>query len=81
MKRAPEWDTEEFEVLIDNPDVSAQDVSSLLPQRTPGAVEVVRQGLHSFHTGGNVSMLSKMMLRRLEERQGSVTCPVCRKRF
>lgn len=81
MMRAPNWSETEFETLISSPQLSSQQLADLLPQRTDGAVEVVRQGLHSYHTGGNTSMLSKMMLQRLDTKHDSVTCPICETRF
>jgi hypothetical protein len=40
-------------------------------------VGVVRAGIHAFHRGGNVSMLSRMMRRILEHRDERGECPVC----
>ena len=79
MTRVPAWDAEEFETLLEHADLNNETMAELLPRRSVGAVEVVRQGVHAYHRGGNTSMLSQVMLQRLE--RGSVTCPVCRVRF
>lgn len=81
MVRAPDWRIEEFEIVLENSHLSSEELAQLLPQRTRGAVEIIRQGIHSFHLGRNVSMLSKMMLRRLEEKDQSLICPICGKTF
>lgn len=77
MVQAPDWSIEEFEILLNNNNVSGKELAQQLPQRTPDAIEVVRQALHSFHLGSNVSMLSKMMLRRLEGDRRPLTCAIC----
>jgi hypothetical protein len=81
MTRAPDWSSEEFETLISNAHLSNKELTHLLPGRTEGAIDVVRQAIHSFHTGGNTSMLSKMMRQRLETKQQPITCPICRTKF
>ena len=48
-----------------------------LPTRSAGAIDIVRAGIHSFHTGGDTSMLSQMMRERLGDRSRPVTCPKC----
>jgi len=77
MTRAPNWSIEEFDTVLNNSNLDSLELAQQLPRRTPGAIEAVRQGIHSFHTGGDLSLLSKMMLRRLKERQEQVTCAVC----
>ena len=81
MTRAPDWSVEEFDTVLNNSNLDSLELAQQLPRRTPGAIEVVRQGIHSFHTGGNLSLLSKMMLRRLKEKQEQVTCAICGVRF
>lgn len=81
MVRAPDWSIEQFETVLKNSHLSSEESSRLLPQRSRDAVEIIRQGIHSFHLGRNVSMLSKMMLRRLEEKDQSLICPICGKTF
>jgi hypothetical protein len=78
--RAPDWTPGEFETLLQHSESDDQAVAELLPERSMGAVGVVRQGIHAYHREGmNRSMLSEMMIHRLG--QGSVTCPVCRTRL
>jgi hypothetical protein len=77
MKRAPEWTSDEFEILLKSPALSADDFQLRLPKRTPGAIQIVRRGIHVFHMGKNYSMLSKMMVRRLEGDTGGLVCPIC----
>jgi len=77
MTRAPNWSIEEFDTLLNNSNLDSLELAQQLPRRTPGAIEVVRVGIHSFHAGGDLSFLSKMMLRRLKEKQEQVTCTVC----
>jgi len=77
MTRALNWSIEEFDTLLNNSNLDSLELAQQLARRTPGAIEVVRQGIHSLHTGGDLSLLSKMMLRRLKEKQEQVTCAVC----
>ena len=81
MKRAPNWTLNEFEILISNYKLPTDELVKLLPKRSIGAVEVVRQGLHSYHRGQNISMLSKMMVRKLEDNIGKMICPICGIKF
>jgi hypothetical protein len=71
------WSIEEFEILLDNPHLTNEELSIQLPRRSAGAINAVRSFIHSFHEGGNDSGLSEMMRGRLEERQGTITCPKC----
>ena len=80
-RRAPDWNEEEFKTLLDSPDLSDQEVARILGKRSIGAIEVVRAGIHSFHVGGNTSVLSRMMHDYLERRRIPITCPVCKARF
>lgn len=81
MTRAPHWSREEFNLLLQYPHTSSETLTQQLPRRTVRAIEVVRQGVHSSHRGNTVSMLSQMMIRRLQAQQGMVVCPVCRDTF
>jgi hypothetical protein len=78
---ASEWTEEEFQALLNGYGLTDKELAEKLRQRRIGAIEVVRAGIHSFHKGGNISMLSRMMTGHLEERRGSIICPVCRVRF
>lgn len=77
MSRAPDWTLAEFEALTAHNELSDDDLATLLRTREPGAVEVVRNGIHAYHRGQNVSMLSQMMLRRLGDETNVVRCPRC----
>ena len=81
MTRAPDWSVEEFDTVLNNSNLDSLELAQQLPRRTPGAIELVRLGIHSSHTGGNVWFLSKMMLRRLKDKQEQVTCAICGVRF
>ena len=78
VNRAKNWSMWEFGTLLDNPQLTDEQLSSELPRRSVGAISVVRASIHNYHKGGNVSGLSKMMISRLE--QGSWTCPRCNKK-
>jgi len=75
MAREPNWSQKEFEILLQNPQLTDEELSRKLTSRTVGAIKTVRDFIHSFHTGGNVSGLSRLMKSRLE--QGSWTCARC----
>jgi hypothetical protein len=78
--KAPGWSAQEFETLLQHPESDDQAVAELLPERSMAAVGVVRGGIHAYHREGmNRSILSEMMVRRLEH--GFVTCPLCRTRL
>jgi hypothetical protein len=77
MKRKPEWTTEEFETLLQNPSLTDERLHLKLPNRTPAAIQVVRGGIHAFHLGQNTSMLSKLMITRLRSGASRLICPIC----
>lgn len=77
MKRAPDWTEDEFDILLQSPTLSADELHSKLPKRSPDAILIVRRGIHAFHTGKNSSMLSKMMIHRLEGDTSGLVCPIC----
>jgi len=81
MKRAPNWSKEELEILLKENDLSAEQLSRKLLRRTPGAIGVVRAGIHYFHTTGKTSLLSKMMVKCLDKESPPAVCPVCRERL
>jgi len=81
MTKAPDWTEAEFQTLLDSSNISAADLAGRLSGRTPDAIEVVRQGIHRYHSGMDTSMLSQMMLRVLSQRGGSLVCPVCQTAF
>lgn len=77
VKRAPEWTENEFRVLVDSFGISDSELKSRLPNRSVGAIGVVRSGIHSYHIGNNTSMLSQMMLSYLSRNHAHVKCPKC----
>ncbi len=79
MSPAPPWTKEEFKIVVCNPYLKDDELALRLGTRSKGAVGVVRVGIHAFHTGGNISMLSRMMRCYLKEKGDSVICPVCHK--
>jgi hypothetical protein len=81
MTKAPEWTKEEFILLVSRPELFDEELVSLLPNRSAGAIGVVRAGIHSFHTGGDVSMLSIMMKDLLGSKETLVECPICKMAF
>ena len=76
MTSDQEWTTDEFEVLLQHPALGDEEVARMV-SRSEAAVGVVRKFVHSYHKGGNVSGLSRMMVSRLQE--GGWTCPGCDK--
>ena len=79
--RAPNWTQGEFLVLLGHPTASDDQLATMLPRRSVGAIGTVRSFLHSYHGGGNVSGLSQVMLRALGGLRGTVVCPICRTTF
>ena len=79
--RAPDWTVGEFDVLVGSYGISNDELANRLPQRSSGAIDVVREGVHSYHRGGNISMLSLIMRDYLDSRRGSLICPKCGLRF
>ena len=75
--KAPAWSPEEFETLLQHPELREEALAELLPGRTVGALGVVRWSIHAYHEGRSTSIPSQVMVRLLE--RGSFTCPVCRK--
>jgi hypothetical protein len=62
--------------------LSASELVDDLPQRSTGAIEVVRQGICSYHRDGEThGILSRMMVSFLERRRGSLICAVCSEQF
>ena len=75
MSLKANWSPEEFEFLLQRPQLTDEELRDQMPTRS-GAITLVRNFIHSFHTGGDVSGLSKsMMIPRLN--RGSWTCPRC----
>jgi hypothetical protein len=81
MSQESEWTKEEFLSLISKPELSDEEVAKILPKRTKSAVQAIRAGVHSFHTGGDTSMLSKVMKDLLGSKVTLVECPICKMAF
>jgi len=82
MGRAPNWTQDEFVTLLDNYRLSRDELAIRLGERSADAIAIVREGIHRFHTGQeNCGILSQMMVRRLEERRGSLICQLCGVKF
>ncbi|GAI45957.1 unnamed protein product, partial [marine sediment metagenome] len=79
--QAPDWTESEFEVLVNSYGLPDEELAHRLPQRSMGAIEVVKEGIHAFHLGNDISMLSQMMRSYLDRRHGSVVCPKCGMNF
>jgi len=81
MVRALDWTEDEFQTLITGYRLSDAELMSRLPNRTMGAINVVREGVHACHIGSNTSMLSQMMLSYLNRNQSTLECPKCGAKF
>jgi hypothetical protein len=81
MTRAPNWTEAEFETLLTSPHLSSDALAAILVRRSTGAIDVVRSGIHSYHTGGNISMLSQMMIKKLDQTRSAVICPICKEKL
>ncbi len=79
MNREPDWTKEEFDLLLRNDALSDEEFSSRLPNRTLDAINVVRNGIHEFHSKGETTLLSKMMKKELENSGIILACPICGK--
>ena len=77
MARAPDWTSNEFETLLQNPELRDSEVAELLQRRTVDAVRVVREGIHAYHREMDISMLSQMMRRRLADSGRRFRCQRC----
>jgi hypothetical protein len=77
-RQAPPWTAEEFETLLRNASLSDAVLAGRLPGRTAGAVGVVREAVHRYHSAGIDDMLSEVMRRRLKSRNGTTMCSKCR---
>jgi len=81
MTKKSDWTREEFEILVINPAHNSETLATLLLGRSADSIELIRNGLHAFHTGKNTSMLSKLMLARLEASENAIICPICEGKF
>jgi hypothetical protein len=75
--RTPEWTESEFRVLVTSFGVSDSELKSKLPRRSIGAIDVVREGVHTYHVGNNSTILSQMMTDYLSRNHSHAKCPKC----
>ena len=76
-RREPDWSDGEFHTLLAHPHLKAEGFSALLPGRTAGAIEVVREGICRYHRGEANALLSRVMLQELAAKKGLHTCGAC----
>ncbi len=82
MSRAPNWTRSEFEFVLCNDHLPDAELAAGLSQRTVGAVQVIRQGIHCYHRGDHATTrLSGMMKSELETLKDVRRCAVCGVRF
>lgn len=81
MAQEPNWPQSEFEILMNNPELSDEELHKKLPRRSLGAIRIVRVGIHRFHTGKSYDMLSRMMINKLKKKQHAIMCHECSKEF
>jgi hypothetical protein len=74
---SPPWTAEEFDTLLRNASLSDAVLAERLPGRTAGAVGVVREAVHRYHSAGTDDMLSEVMRRRLRSRSRTTMCSKC----
>ena len=74
--QAPDWTIQEFEKVLTSGSIDVSELAGSLPGRSVGAIQVVQQGIHSYHLGQDSSMLSEMMLDRLADSKRPVKCPI-----
>ena len=81
MVRAPDWYEDEFHIVVTSCGLSDEGLRARLPNRSTGAIGVVREGVHAYHIGGNTTMLSQMMRSYLSRNRSDLRCPKCGARF
>lgn len=73
---APPWTEEEFEVLLQHPELNDESLAALMGRWSVGTITIVRNGVHAWHVGRPIpEVLNQMMMRRLA--RGNATCPRC----
>ena len=84
MTTQPQWTADEFAMLMASAELTAGELSGThLPQRSPGAIEVVRHGVHLYHLDHDThNILSRSMIAFLGSRPrlASTMCAVCLQR-
>ena len=83
MAREPNWPECEFTTLVYRPELDYEPLAQIIG-RSPGAIEVVREGIHMFHMDDRnyKKILSKMMVCFLEDKNRLRTqCWKCKEWF
>ena len=76
MLRKLDWTLRDFMVVLRNPSMPTAGLASMLHE-SQDEIEVVRQGIHIFHTGGKASMMARTLKDYLLENPVSMVCQVC----
>ncbi|MBA4106615.1 MAG: hypothetical protein C0485_12730 [Pirellula sp.] len=79
MKRESEWSSDEFRLLLSNPELTDMQLSDGQLGRAAAAINWVRSAVHDFHLGREQSILSAAMRGILSTREQKWICPLCRK--
>ena len=68
MAREPNWTECEFTTLLYRPELDHKPLAQII--RSPGAIEVVREGVHTWHKEGRNPgrILNNMMVHLLEDK-------------
>ena len=81
MVKAPLWKESEIAIVAGGYGMNMNELRRKLPQRSEGAIEAVKAGIHYFHQGEDHGFLSRLAQNYLTRRRGSLTCPYCGNRF
>jgi hypothetical protein len=79
--QVPPWTVEEFEILLNGDEWTAEDLVQWLPRRTDSAIRAMRAFVHTAHVSGSATGFSQMMQDRFVARQGTLRCALCKTRF
>ena len=78
---SPVWMADEFQILLEAPDLAPEALAQRLPGRPPCSIAWVRYAIHEFHSRNDATLLSEGMRRELERRRGQLTCAECKQVF
>jgi hypothetical protein len=76
-----DWNDDDFHTLLANSQCSTDYLAAILPDHTPTAVAIVRQGVCDFHKERPNILLSEMMITELRAKKGLRACYVCGELF
>lgn len=79
MQRESEWSSDEFRLLLSNPQLTDLQLSDRQLGRSAAAINWVRSAVHDFHLGRKQRILSKSMCGILSTGERGWICPLCRK--